>query len=308
MNTLRLFLLALCLVPLAASAVEVPDAWIDRIEGGWSGVDNATPMGTMPFSMLFDREDDGALAAHSAFNQDTWIAMRFFREDGAWLLEEAAALEGQEQRRVLRAVAIDGDTIRFEDDTNLVMILTVDATRFEIDVDIDDYDHAHFRLDRLPDDHLAGMREEMAHRRTLTAAQTGTLADVMTASALGDVENEDPMTAAREAAAAAPDDAEAQMALARAAMKAIEADPASAVMVAGDLLRSLQKAHALDPDWPEPMHGLVGYYLQAPPIAGGSVDAAAAMVEKLSAVDPEGAAHWTPQLEARRAPASGDTR
>ena len=82
------------------SAVEQPSdeqvvAHVAAWEGVWAGMADPTPLGAMPMAMHFQRQDDGSVLAHSAESEATWLEVRFHRdEDGAWLLTEAAAMEG----------------------------------------------------------------------------------------------------------------------------------------------------------------------------------------------------------------------
>ena len=77
------------------------------------------------------------------------------------------------------------------------------------------------------------------------------------------------------------------MTLARRLSQAIQRDPASGPMYAFELLQTLQKTVAIDPRHTEAYQYLVGYYLNAPPIAGGSVDKAEEAAKKVAAFDPQ---------------------
>ena len=79
----------------SAESREDLDGFIASLAGGWSGENNTTPMGQMPFAALFQWEEDGSLHAHSALNRETYIDMRFKKDaEGRWILTEEAAMEG----------------------------------------------------------------------------------------------------------------------------------------------------------------------------------------------------------------------
>ena len=223
--------------------------------------------------------------------------------------------------------------------------LTITATPTDDELDIDvvlrGEPHVHFQLDRVADDEVSELRTILERQAKRTPEETGSLADAMARLAAEELEREhagrapadggsdgkapsddgpstrgssdpDPLAAARTRVAQAPDDARAHMALAQALIAAIEADPMSAPRHAGLLLHSLRRAHTLDPDWAAPYHGLVGYYLEAPPIAGGSLERAEEKARELARIDPEGAEQLLARIAARRAATtdedSGDER
>jgi len=302
--------LLVCL-SLPALATDGPtDAWIDQLEGGWYGESNATPMGDMPFALIFDRQDDGSLRAFTGFNQETWIELRFHRDgDGAWMMEEAAAMEGLgEQRQPLRANGPHDRGWRFGGAKDLVIDVVVDDERLDLDVDLRGRDHVHFLLDRVNDDEVPALRTTLAEQAARTTEESGSFMDAIASlpAAEPSEDADDPIAVARRAVYAAPDDARTHMGLAQALIAAIEADPASAPMHAGSLIQSLQTAHELDPDWDEPYHGLVGYYLQAPAIAGGSIEKAEQTARALARIDAEASAALLEQVEAKRAASEGD--
>ena len=115
----------------------------------------------------------------------------------------------------------------------------------------------------------------------------------------------DAIEEARRAVAAAPDSADARMQLAQALIARFETHPAEAPMLAGEMLGALKKAHALDPKRPDAYHGLIGYYLNAPPIAGGSVEEAKKLADKLAAINPEQGAVAHRTIESHQAAATG---
>lgn len=106
--------------------------------------------------------------------------------------------------------------------------------------------------------------------------------------------------AARTAVEADPTSAPARLALGKAIGEVLRADPMQGVRFAAEMLDSLKQAIELDPMLVEAYHWLAGYYLNAPPIAGGSVDLAEQTVSKLAEIDPASAQGWLEQIEARR--------
>jgi len=100
--------------------------------------------------------------------------------------------------------------------------------------------------------------------------------------------------------AAEPSNAAARLTLARALGAAIDADPANGPRYAFEMLDSLTTAIALDPHLSEAYHWLVGYYLNAPPIAGGSIDKASEVAGRLAEFDAAGAQTLIAQIEAQR--------
>ena len=77
MKRIMIVLTLWCLAMVAQAAPPADDTWISSLEGGWHGENNMTPMGRMPFVMLFEREEDGSLHSRSALNRETWIDIRF---------------------------------------------------------------------------------------------------------------------------------------------------------------------------------------------------------------------------------------
>ncbi len=72
------------------------------------------------------------------------------------------------------------------------------------------------------------------------------------------------------------------------------------------MLQSLTKAVELDPHLAEAYHWLVGYYLNAPPIAGGSVAKASEIAQRLAEFDPTGAQELFAQIAARESGPDAD--
>ena len=105
-------------------------------------------------------------------------------------------------------------------------------------------------------------------------------------------ERPDALDTLRRDVAERPEDARARMTLADALIAEISREPSSAPRLSRELLRSLEAAHRLEPDWDAPYHGLIGYHLNAPPIAGGSLKVARRLAEELSEIDAESGARY----------------
>ena len=82
---------------------------------------------------------------------------------------------------------------------------------------------------------------------------------------------------------------------------AINSDPMNGPLYAGEMYKSLKKSIELDPQLTEAYHWLVGYYLNAPPIAGGSVALAEETARQLAEFDAEGAAPLLGEIASRKA-------
>ena len=73
------FVLALVATGVAAyagakvisSPVSIEDDQISRFEGVWAGEDNLTPLGPMPFAMVFERQENGDLFSLSRVTNHT---------------------------------------------------------------------------------------------------------------------------------------------------------------------------------------------------------------------------------------------
>lgn len=106
-------------------------------------------------------------------------------------------------------------------------------------------------------------------------------------SPAADVASADPIATAREAVVANADDGKTHLQLAQALGMAIQKNPALGVQYADDMLSSLKKAIQLDPSLTEAYEWLAGYYVNAPPIAGGSLVEAEKVARQLIEVDAE---------------------
>ena len=166
-------------------------------------------------------------------------------------------------------------------------------------------EHVRFELDRVPEAELEALREAL-----LAAAQTppgdgNSIRDVVerfpTEGSKEASSADDPIVEARHAVAESPADANAHLALAKALGGAINSDPMNGPIYAGEMYRSLKKSIELDPHLAEAYHWLVGYFLNAPPIAGGSVALAEETARRLAEFAPESAAPLLEEIAARKA-------
>jgi hypothetical protein len=115
----------------------------------------------------------------------------------------------------------------------------------------------------------------------------------------------DPIAAARKSVAANADDGNAHLQLAQALGTAMQKDPALGMQYAGDMLNSLKKAIELDPSLTEAYEWLAGYYLNAPPIAGGSVVEAEKVARQLLEIDADRGHALLGMIEQRKASGGG---
>lgn len=293
-------LVALLLPPATAGAHGSRDAvapalgeWVQLLEGGWEGDRNETPFGSMPFAMLFERQPDGSLRSFSAFHRETWIEMSFLETpEGEWRMAEAASLEGNVHRRTLRPAGVVGSARRWVSSTEpdeLAIDMAIEGPTLDIDVWLRGRSHAHFELTRVPQGALGALRDSLAAQARRSPEEAGSLIDLLSERPAAPAESgaSAGVNVARDAVANAPDDARAHMKLAEALIDEIGQNPGRAPTLSRELLESLETAHALDRDWAAPYHGLIGYYLNAPRIAGGSLDKARSTAQMLAEVDPE---------------------
>ena len=318
-NALQLTLvLALgCLLALtpttAGAAIQTDlDAFVASLEGGWAGEDNMTPFGAMPFAVLFERDQDGSLSSRSSLNSQTYIDLRFSKdESGRWILTEEAKMEDMgAQSYSLVPVESDGPTYRwtYEERPGFLTIdMGLEDETMMMAVTLRGRDHVRFALDRLPEDEVATLRQEM-----LTAARTppgegNSIRDVVenfpqpSGNQASSADADDPISQARRALAESPDDANVHLALAKALGAAINSDPANGPIYAGEMYRSLKKSIELDPKLAEAYHWLVGYFMNAPEITGGSLVMAEETARKLAEFDAEGAAPLLAEIASRKA-------
>jgi hypothetical protein len=294
---------ALSIVPAAAAPTGPSDEWIASLEGGWAGESNTTPLGTMPFALLFDRQENGSLRAFSAYDRGTYIEVHFLRsESGEWLLKESASLGGLgHQSHTLSPVGTEGDAHRWvlpERPGYLVMDMSREGSRLVLDVTVRGEPHARFELDRLPDSEVPALREALEAQAERDPSRTPSLRE-----ALADDRTTGAIREAREVVRSEPRSVDAHLKLAEALYEGIQADPMSGgTTYAGEMLTALEKARALDPSRPEPYHWLAGYYLNAPPIAGGSVDKAVEMAQLLREIDPDAGTALLAEIQGQAGP------
>ncbi len=123
--------------------------------------------------------------------------------------------------------------------------------------------------------------------------------------ALAEEATPDPIALAREAATGNPEDAEAQMALARLLGNEMRSNPMSAMQYVPDFIASLEKAITLEPKNVEAYNWLAGFYMSAPPIAGGSLVKAREVADRLVAQLPEAGAELVALVENHQPEAAG---
>ncbi len=296
--------LTLVLVLSAAHAAGPPDdAWIESLQGAWQGQNNQTPFGRIPFVLLFERQEDGSMQAFSPLNRETFIKLRFHKlEDGNWMLEESAGPEGLgEQTHDLVPVEGPGEIRRWEyapDPRFLSVDVAVREEVLFVKVLLRGEEHVVFHLDRQPDDSIPAFREAIAMQSKREPGPGAAMSDFVNTEKVPEA-----IRAARELVAAQPADAEVHMALSHALGQAIQENVSvNGPRYAFELLATLQKAVKLAPDRPEPYQELVGYYLNAPPIAGGSLDKAEALAHRLQGIDKVAGTRLLGVVQARRSP------
>jgi hypothetical protein len=253
----------------------------------------------MGFAMLFDKQDDGSYLSHSAANRETFIRMRFFEdESGRWLLEESGGMEGLGVRGSTLVPAEPRGEIRRwvdpDDPDYLVVEMAVTGEELFVRTLVRGEEHAQLDLRRVPAEQLPEFRRSLAQAAQRDPAE----------SSIHDHANSDQVPEsvrlARRDVAERPADAEARVALAGALIELIQSDPGSAPRYAGELLQTLQTAVELDPASTSAWQGLAGYYLNAPPIAGGSLEKAEEVARRLQELDPGAGEALMAQVEQRR--------
>lgn len=311
--------------PTATAAAR--ERLVHALPGGWVGRDNETPFGRLDWAFVFEKQEDGRLAAQTVLNSETWFEIAFHRAaDGRWLLEQTGAMEGLgKQSGTLVPVddpSLPEGVLRWAAQPDPTY-LTVDAAlvspeRLSMKVRVRGRDHAEFSLDRVPDAQAAALAAEFRRLRTVPPGP-GRDAAALAARGAGaccegagraghpapDGAGEPRAIArARAALAAAPGDATALTGLARTLVDTIQAEPASAPRYAFELLATLEKAVAFEPPPVEALHMLTGYYVNAPAIAGGSLDKAEATARRLASFDRKGSETWLAAIAGKRAGAA----
>ncbi len=323
LTALTLALLAAAGASVAAgeTAVATPAGELDRLvsslEGGWFGDDNDTPFGKMPFVALFEWEEDGSLHAFSPLNRETYIDLRFARDEaGRWMLHEEAAMEGGVgvQRYSLAPAGRSGDEglyrwVSEEDPSYLTIDLGLVEETLLMEVILRQRPHVAFRLERQPREAWAEMKRQLQAQGALSPEEGTSILEAVSDPPVslggppapgGAPAALDPIAEARQAVEAEPASAPARLELARRIGAAINADPANGPRYAFEMRAALEKAIELDPHLGEAYHWLVGYYLNAPPIAGGSTEKAEETARRLAEFDPDGAAPLLARIAARR--------
>ncbi len=312
-------------LPPAVAEVDCADVerLVTALEGGWTGADNDTPFGKMPFAALFEWQEDGSLYSSSPLNSETYIDLRFARDEaGRWLLHEEAAMEGlgvQSHSLAPAGVAATAGLCRwvYEPDPDYLAIdLGVVEETLRLDVTLRGRPHVAFRLGRVPRELWPEMKRELAAQAALSPEEGTSILEIVSnppaaltpEPAVQDAAAEEPIAAARERVTAEPDSAAARLELAKRLGAAINEQPQiNGPRYAFEMHAALTKAIELDPRLAEAYHWLVGYYLNAPPIAGGSLAKAEETARRLAEFDPEGAAPLLEQIAARTAGAAGSS-
>ncbi len=312
-------LLAFLPFRLGAEAGEELDRFVASLEGGWMGGDNITPFGKMDFVLLFERVPGGGLHARTSLNSETYIDLRFTKDErGRWILREEASMEGLgvQAHDLVPAGRVDGmhRWVHGERPEYLSIDVGIEGDRLEMDVWLRGQEHVRFRLDRLPAEALPELANALRQAALLSPDEGTSIVDVVKhppadlgapgrsgVDAGPDRLPTSPIEQARQSLAASPESAEAHLALARLLGDAIREDSANGPRFAFEMLSSLQKAIELDPSLAEAYHWLVGYYMNAPPIAGGSLDRAEETARRLMPFDPQGSRALLAEIDARRA-------
>lgn len=284
--------------------------WIEGLEGAWYAETGTTPMGAMGFALVFDREDDGSVHGRAVHDRDTWVDLRFRRTDeGRWLLDQGASMSGLgEQGSTLVPAGIAGPVKRWVLDGD-PDFLAVDfepapaGNAFGLRVWLRGRSHVAFDLRRADPATEAELRrgfEARADREPRDPLGGGS------GDADSGADGADPIAKARAGVEANPDDPGAHALYARALREAIVAEPALGARLAADLLEALRTTLRLDPTYVPAYHELVGYYLDAPPIAGGSVDRAEDVALRLQEIEPAAGAELLATVRAARERRSAD--
>lgn len=282
---LRRILPAALLLSLActAHASDIP-ALLRDLRGGWAGQATSSPEGPMPFVLLFDETPDGGLHARTHRDPESFIDLRFTKDpDGSWTLVESAGLPGLgvQSHPLIPGTSPEPGVTRFvtADPAFMHVDFRVDGDLLRLDVTLRGEPHASFELRRLPDEAVGPLRER------LKAAATPAPQPALDLEAL------------MARADAAPQDAQAQLDLGRALLKALGEDPAAGFRLASRCVKALRTAAALDPNLAEPHRLLSIYHLNAPAIGGGSKTVALEEARTYARLDPERGASFLAAIE-----------
>lgn len=134
--------------------IDLPEGWLDAVEGRWLGSVTETPIGGIPqFFIDYERMDDGSL--HALIDNGEGFAFEFhFRQDDddRWeLFEEGQLPGGFIQSYVLHPVEAEDGRVRFvtlEAPEFLQVDIDVSATTYDMQVRLMEEPHAQFELTR----------------------------------------------------------------------------------------------------------------------------------------------------------------
>lgn len=306
MATTLLVVLALA-VNASPPVMPLTDKQIARFEGTWLGHDNPSPFGPISFAMDFRWEEDGSLHSRSAMSHETWVDLRLRKDtNDLWVLDESASLAGLGvQEYTLHPVSVAGDTLEWahlKSPWYLTVRTAVSADELYMLVLLRGKEHVQFRLQRVEGDEALAVRAEMDAARQRTGQDDVAL--LKHAGASGETGGADDPVEIRNARArvkAEPGDASAHLQLAEALAEIIEtAPPAKVPGYAMEMLGGFRKAVELEPTSTEAHFGLAQYYLNAPPIAGGSLDEAAREAAVLGELESPLGEVVLAQIEAKR--------
>ena len=259
------------------TTVKVGDDSIHQYEGVWAGDENATPFGTMGFAMAFDWEEDGSLYSHSALSKETWVDLRFHKDElGNWVLTESASLAGLGvQKYTMHPVTVSGDTTywAYLKDPDYLNCRTAasDEVLFMV-VNLHGKEHVRFLLTK-----MQGREADAVRLAMKEASETPGADDIGRLETAGRGEDSIEIQNARLKVKTEPENPQAHLALVEALSVEIESvSPEKMGAYAQEMLASLHKAVELDPELPDAHFSLAQYYLNAPSFAGGSIEKASA--------------------------------
>jgi hypothetical protein len=215
-------------------------------------------------------------------SSETWVDLRFHKDEGgSWLLTEAASLAGTGvQEYTMHPVRASGDTLYYayaEDPQFLNCQMTADGDELYMRVNLRGQEHTRFLLSRVTGAEAVALQTELEANRTRSGA--GDWDEIRSGA-----EEEDPVELrnARIRVKSEPDNPQVHLALVGALSEAMgQATGMTMATYAQEMYTALQTAVELDPSLPDAHYGLAQYYLNAPPIAGGSLESAEVEARKL---------------------------
>lgn len=283
----------------AMTPIPLTKATIARFEGVWAGEDNPSPFGPIPFAADFRWQEDGTLRSLSALSAATWVDLRFRPEGETWVLDEEAQLAGEfRQGYPLHPLRAANDTIYFAylpDPHYLTCGLYAGEETLEMRVWVRGEDHVRFRLERLHGEEALAQRRDLEENRTRPGEN-----DLVTLQGAGASSDPIEVANARAATKLQPREATVHMRFGNVLAGAMqEATQTQRIRYAGEMLAAFRTAVELDPDLVDAHYGLSQYYLNAPPIAGGSVEAARAEADELERLASPMAEVVRAQIEAK---------